>query len=245
MNPKKTRTIWGTNIFTLLGVGTVALGIISLIGYAIYKQITRKRYVSSVVNVDPSASIQSQWSLGEFEPIGKTKYFMASVSSNQSYEMSYYEKGASAVRNYMFVDTTDKSARWLVPTNNYLFLNAQQLQENDHSPGELPFDKMRGAKNSPDKSIAKWMLYIVVNADTNSDQRLTEKDRRVMAISSVSGDGYTELIQNVDAVKGSTLPDENTLIFFYESDKKYFVAEINLAQHQVTETKELPKFPLN
>lgn len=230
------------NAFAVLGVGAVALTLFSLIGYAVYKDITRKRHVSSVVNVDPSAPIQAKWWLGDFAQIANTKYFMAAASSEQSYEMSHYEKGASAVRNYMFVDSTDKSARWLVPTNKYLFLGAEQLHEKQMLPGEDFANKYGGAVKPPDQAIVKWMRYLVVTADTNGDQRLTEKDQRVVAISTVSGEGYTELIRNVDAVMGSSLRNENTLIYFYESDKKYFIAEINLPQRQVTTTKELPKF---
>lgn len=219
----------------------MALGLFSLIGYAIYKDITRKRYISSVVNVDPSAPIQAKWWLSDFTQIANTKYFMAAASSEQSYEMSHYEKEASAVRNYMFVDGADKSARWLTPTNNYLFLDANELHESKMLPGEASANKYGAIVNAPGQASVKWMRYLVVNADTNGDQRLTEKDQRVIAISSVSGEGYTELIRNVDAVRGSTLRNENTLILFYESDKKYFVAEINLPQRQIVETKELPK----
>ncbi len=146
------------------------------------------------------------------------------------------------MRNYMFVDSADKSARWLTPTNNYLFLGAEQLYEKQMLPGEAAANKYDGTASAPGQASIKWMRYLVVNADTNGDQRLTEKDQRVIAFSSVSGEGYTELIRNVDAVMGSMLRNENMLILFYESDKKYFVAEINLPQRQAVETKELPKF---
>lgn len=227
MNQHKPGTIWGMNSILKVIVGAFALAIVTFIGYRIFKEITRRREVSSVVNIEQNANIQAAWDLGNFESIAHTNYLMAPVFSKQSYQQSYYEKGASAVRNYLFVNAIDKTTNWLVETNNYLFLSA---------------DKLHWSDNKPDEGTIKWIKYRVVKSDTNADGRLTDKDRWAIAFTDATGKGYTELIQNVEELLGSTLRDENTLIIFYKIDQKRFVSEINLPLRKITETKELPIF---
>jgi hypothetical protein len=217
------RTIWRINSVLILTVGLMSFGLLAYIGYELYKQKFQTRDVSEVVNVDSDAYVNSEWALGGFSRVEGTNYLMAPAFSKQNYQVSYYEKGASAVRNYLFVNAVDKSSRWLIPDNKALFLSSDRLSQGDVS-------------NKP----MQWMKYEVIKADTNQDKRLTEKDQRAIAISSLTGEGYVELVKNIDELLGSQVQDENTLLLFYRSGQKRFVSEINLPKRQVTVTKELP-----
>jgi hypothetical protein len=70
---------------------------------------------------------------------------------------------------------------------------------------------------------------------------MTSEDHRTIAISGAAGEGYAELIQNIDQILGSKLRDENSLLIFYNTNRSSFVSEINLHERQVIVTKELPK----
>lgn len=213
----------------LIIVITAGLMVLVAVGYVAYKIFTGtliKRHVDSVVNVDAQARINSEWKLGNFAYLSGTDYLMAAVYSEQDYQMTYSSKEATAVRNYLFINATDKSSRWLIPHHKYLFLRSQNL--------------LRPDEERSDKAVIKWIRYEVVKADTNGDGRLTSDDRRTIAFSNAAGEGYAEIIQNVDEVLGSHLRDENTWLEIYKSGDKNFVAEINLPQHQITVTKDLP-----
>lgn len=220
------RAVWRVNALLILLVGMLAFGVLAFASYEIYKEKFRRRAVSEVVNVEPNVRVSSEWTLGGFERVDGTDYLMAPAYSTQSYQVSYYEKGSSSVRNYLFVNAADKTSRWLVPNNNYLFLAAEKLIQTDDA----------GKTNA-----AKWMKYELVKLDTNKDKRMTSEDHKTIAVSGVTGEGYTELIQGVDRMLGSKLRDESTLLIFHNTGENSFVSEINLPERRILITKELPK----
>lgn len=222
--PNLFRAIWRINSLLILAIGALAFCVLAYAGYEIFKDKFR-RQVGDVVNVEPQARVASEWSLGSFQQVEGTDYFMAPAHSKQSYQQSYYEKDASAVRNYLFVSAADKTGRWLVPRNSYLFLDAERLLR----PG-----------GDKDDNAVRWMKYEVVKSDTDGDGRMTAKDVRTIAVSGAAGEGYAELIPDVSEVLGSKLTDENTLLVFYNISGSSFVSEINLPERRVAVTKELP-----
>lgn len=230
------RTKWSAKSLLILAMGLIFFGVVVLVAYQVYKVATRNRQVQNVVNVDSAAVIESEWTLGNFERINGTDYVMAAAHSKQSYQGSYYEKDASAVRNYLFVNAFDKSSRWLVPTNKYLFLTAEKLRL-EAKPGAKSHEQVEGYNSQ----AIRWIKYELVKSDTNNDGRFTTKDRRTIAVSDASGENYTEVIENIEQILGSMLNDEDTLLIFYSTGAGSYVSEINLPKRQVTTTKELPK----
>jgi hypothetical protein len=233
------RPSWGAKSLLMLAVGLLALGLLAFVAYQIYKVAFRTRQVNDVVNVEPDARIESEWSLGNFSRVAGTDYVMAPAHSKQTYQASYYEKDASAVRNYIFVNVMDKSSRWLVPTNKYLFLTAEKLLLLRDTGAEMS----AGTQTTSDRNseVAKWMSYEVVKSDTNGDGRLTGNDLRAIAISSATGEGYAEVIQNVEQTLGSMLRGGDTLLVFHSTGGRSYVSEVDLPKRQVTVTRELPK----
>lgn len=230
------RARWNTRSLLILAAGLAILSVVVLVSYQVYKVATRNRQVQNVVSTDTTSFIESEWTLGNFERINGTDYVMAPTHSKQSYQASYYEKDASAVRNYLFVNALDKSSRWLAPTNKYLFLTAEKLRLE-----AKPDEKSHQQTEANNSKAIRWIKYELIKSDTNGDGRLTTRDRRTIAVSGATGENYTEVIENVEQVLGSMLNDENTLLIFYNTGASSFVSEVNLPTRQVTITKELPK----
>lgn len=89
--------------------------------------------------------------------------------------------------------------------------------------------------------VAGW-LYYIVTTDTNGDGLLSAYDRFTLALSNVGGDGYVELIQDVEIDLGKTSPDAATLFVFYRQNGKNYQAKIDLAAKTVISTVEMPSF---
>jgi hypothetical protein len=230
------RNKWTTKTLLILIAGLMVFSVLSLIFYKVYKDATRNRQVQNVVNVETATRIESEWEFGSFERVGGTDYVMAPTHSKQSYQTSYYEKDASAVRNYLFVNTVDKSSRWLVPTNKYLFLTSEKLLRQATEQGA------RSVKQTDENNEEiKWIKYEIIKSDTNQDGRFTSNDRRTIAISNANGETYTEVIEDVERVLGSMLRDSDTLLIFHSTNGSSYVTEVNLPGRQVTITRELPR----
>ena len=217
--------IWKIDAVLILIGGLMALGVLGYTAYRIYQDVFRSRDVSSMVNIAANTQMSSEWALGDFDRLEGTDYLMAPVHSTQTYQASYYEKGTSAVRNYLFVNSINKSSRWLVPNNNYLFLSRHK-----------EFYKPQSGS-----SRVIWLRYEVVKSDTNQDGRLTRDDKRTIGISDPNGDRYSELITNIDQILGYEMLNENSLLIFYRTDTKNYIAEINISERSIIVTNELPE----
>jgi len=219
------QTIWKIDAVLILIGGLIALVVFGYSAYMIFQDVFRSRDVSSMVNIEANMQMSSEWALGDFDRLEGTDYLMAPVYSTQSYQAAYYEKGTSAVRNYLFVNAIDKSSLWLVPHNNYLILSRHK---EFYSPP-------RGS------SFVTWLRYEVVKSDTNQDGRLTRDDKRTIGISDPNGDRYSELITNIDQILGYEMLNENSFLIFYRKDTKNYIAEINISERSIIVTNELPE----
>ncbi len=217
--------IWKIDAVLILIGGLIAMGVFGYAAYRIYQDVFRSRDVSSMVNIEANTQMSSEWALGGFDRLEGTDYLMAPVYSTQTYQAAYYEKGTSAVRNYLFVNAVDKSSRWLVPNNNYLFLSRHKEFNNPTSGS----------------SWVTWLRYEVVKSDTNQDGQLTREDKRTIGISDPTGERYSELITDIDQILGYEMLEENYLLIFYRTDTKNYIAEVDISDRRIIVTNELPE----
>ena len=130
-----------------------------------------------------------------------------------------------AVNNYVFFDMDSEQFHALLPANDYAIINKIGLPLFDD--GKHP--------------INGW-LYFVVKADTNQDKLLSANDKFTLSISDVGGNGYVELIPDMDVSLGQFMKSDTLLLFFYrQNDKKYY-AKIDLQSRSVLATTEYPSF---
>ncbi len=221
------RWIWRFNalMFSISGLIFVSVAAVALypsvkdflLGKPIY-------HASDMVNIEENAKIDSEWKLGGFSQISNTNFMMSPVHSKQEFDIGYSGKEASATRNYFFLNFADKTTRWLVPTNKYLFVNDGEIKE---------------SKDNTSKVLA--MRYKLVKEDTNGDGRLTSTDKQTFAISEIDGSNFTELIEGIDESLGEEHPTPDSLLLFYRSNSKNFLAEIKISEKKIIQIKELPK----
>ncbi|MCL6435718.1 MAG: hypothetical protein K6T90_16200 [Leptolyngbyaceae cyanobacterium HOT.MB2.61] len=224
--PRFFRFIKSANALIFFGVGLLLLGVLGYTAYQIYRETLRDRTASGVVNIaSPNQNTKTQMSLGTFASIEGTFYYLAPINVEQEYRQGYYDKATSSTRNYLILNTADKSAVRLVPRNDLLFVHVEKL----------------GQKDKAGKLIkAEGLMYEVVKVDSNGDDRLTETDQKAIALSEVSGKNYTELLPNVDRVLGKVQIAPAKVMLIYTIGNQNFVAEIDVTARQVVSAQKLP-----
>lgn len=176
-------------------------------------------------NVPPIANAGAKRTLGPFRPVHGTTNLMAPIASDVKGEYLSSKGTYANTHNYAFFNMADELTRTLLPTNDYWITETKRLPEEED----------RGQQSAP----IQWFLYYVVKSDTDGDKKLTSKDNKVLAISDAGGDGYTEVISDVEEVYGQSLSGTNSLYVIYRSKSIKHVAKIDLPNRRLVSTKEL------
>ncbi|NEQ65875.1 MAG: hypothetical protein F6K21_10320 [Symploca sp. SIO2D2] len=182
--------------------------------------------------------------LSTFQCIPGTEQMISSVL------LDHQGKGLSSKRgyhgethNYSFFDKSQETVTFtkLLPNNDYVIKRIIQLTE-----AGVPNPQ---AKNSgivepaefscTDSPVIKWLLYLVVNQDTNGDDQLDSTDIPLLAMSDVSGKSYTELIPGVQRILNIIMKDSQQLMVIYKKDNQYHFSMIDLLQREVTLTEQI------
>jgi len=227
--PLTFRTIWKIDALIIL-IGGV--GVCLMTGYAGFEFLQsrfRPYQKEGVVTVEGHA--EERWGLGNFLTIPGAGCMVAPLNSVQSYSRSLNEKDLSAVRNYLFLNVQDKSTRWLTPKHDRLILSMEWMAADGSSEN----------KWGTDKKPVKWLIFQVVPSDTDGDGRLTENDRKAIAVANPDGSQYAEVVRDADELLGTTWMAGDKLLLIYTAGGKSLVSEIDLPGRKVSVTKELPK----
>lgn len=235
-----------------LCISLLLLVILSYSGYRVAKSfftVSTISKVKSVTNLNkPKQSKEIKYYLSSFESFANTNYLIASINiQGDSRKFSYesYEKDSGTTRNFMFFDIQNKSTRLLIKNNDSLFLKYHVLGEaiNNKRKNGNPIQK-----NSPNTAIPEnlnsvqniqGLWYEVVTTDTNQDGRLGHNDQKTIAMSDISGENYTEVIQNIDNIISTHQPNAKQLLVFWYGNNKNYVSEIDILSKRVIQTREL------
>jgi hypothetical protein len=230
------RWIWRANgVFILFaGIGLIcllAIGIFSLV-----KEAFRLRHYNSVrIQTEPSESVTVKFGYGKFARIEGTDFAMSPISSEQKTFASVFESSSSSyktgysntVRNFAFLNLADQSIRFLLPNNDILIVANSKITAKKNS------------SDSSENSIA-CLSYQVVVSDTNGDKQLSSADKKTIALSSVDGTDYLEMLKNVDDVVGEERIDDDLMLYTYVLNGKTIISLISLTERKIVSTKELP-----
>ena len=170
------------------------------------------------------AKPQVKRELGMFSEVEGTPHLIAAITAREEggflskleSSSSGYERDAL---NYVFINKDDDSIRRLLPNNDSLILSAIRF---------------------PEKGKVEWFMYQVVKSDSNNDGELSYKDRTTIAVSDSGGNGYAELVSDVEARLGYAMSDANTLLVLYVKDAKKHYSKIDLPNRKLLVTNEFP-----
>jgi len=178
--------------------------------------------------------------LSSFNPIKGTDYLMAGIVAtpgtrevsfnplewiNSSGSSSY----SSGTYNYVFFNLDTEQYHRLLPANEYVIYQTSGFPS-------LQYDPVNPDQPAP---TVEWWVYSIIKKDTSKDGFLGYEDKLTIGVSDVGGNGYTELIESVDAVLSQVYKDGSTLFIIYSADKKNYIAKLNPSMREVLSTTEM------
>lgn len=194
-------------------------------------------------NSGPTPTLQPvEKILSSFNPILGTDYLMAGVvSAPDTRDSSFnplewinnsgrgYSSYSTGTYNYVFFNLNTEEYKRLLPTNEYSIFQTSGFPVLQYDPA------------NPDQPAptVEWWVYSVIKTDTNTDGYFGSGDKLTIAISDVGGNGYTEVIENVDAILSQIYKDSSALFIIYNADKKNFIAKINPSTREIISTTEM------
>jgi hypothetical protein len=201
----------------------------------------QRAYNQSGTGAEPAPTPQPiKKILSSFIPVQGTNYLMSGVISapvsregslnplewiNSSSSSSY----SSGTYNYVFFNLGTEEYKRLLPTNEYVIFQTSGFPTLQPDPA-IP--------NKPAPTVERW-VYSIIKKDTNHDGNLGYGDKLTISISDVGGNGYTELIENVDAILSQIYKDNFAMFIIYNADQKNYIAKINPSMYKVITTTEM------
>jgi hypothetical protein len=220
------RLVWRFNSVAIMLATIVAISVLGVIAYMTLHEITGRRSMRNVVNVDGPQQVTDKWEFGQMSAIRGTSYVTIPLYSDQTYTQSHYSKEAKATRNILFIDAPGSDRHWLFDANDYLIAEHRLITEGSiHKEG----------------SIVKAILYSVVKKDTNGDKRLTTKDQKDIALSAPNGRNYKEILKGIDSLLGHELVNRDTILLLYQKQGIAYSASVGLSDFSIMSQSELPK----
>jgi len=215
-------------LLAILAVLTGVLGCVSssgggpVIGGAAASTPTPDKVIGGFTSID-GTDIQ----IAPITDTGSSSFNLLEMLESSRYYSSY---SGYSIYNYVFFDTRSETVHALLSDNSARITRIDGYPEPDYT---LPVEE---------RTSVRWWMFVLVKHDTNDDNVLDEEDRQTIAVSDVNGNGYIELIKDVDEVLTTVFKDVEMLLVIYHANEKYFLARIDLPTRAVISTTELPSF---
>ena len=225
--------VWRFNALAIAGAATTCILLGLYGGLMIFKEETRPRRVTNVVNIDQQDKVLEEFSLGTPSTIAATSYVRVPLYRGQSYSVgSIYSKGSQQVVNLLFLNSSTNESRWL-------FNGVGQLVLDSH----VMFNKLKDAPDQPRAAVA--VVYVVVEKDTNGDKRLTEKDVISLATSATDGTNYRKLIEGIDQLYSVQQIADDKVLVLYQKNRETVSELYGVLSMALLMQASVPKVSLN
>ena len=220
--------IWRINAVLILLAGLLAVGLLCEAGFSLISSLTRTRHVDDVAINALGETKESSAELGSFEAITGSTVLRAPLTVRNSGPLgSSYESGTT--RNYLYFDPATRSTHWLCPSMDGVVLSSTALPADDY-----------GAP----KSNAVVAVHVVVNKDSNNDERLTDSDSKQIAVSAPDGTGYRVVVAQADRLNKALMLSPTRLLILYSMGSKLAAVELDASNLAAAATTyEIPIAP--
>jgi len=109
--------------------------------------------------------------------------------------------------------------------------------------GQSLFDKAKFLPNYA--RIVVGMVYVIIDKDSNGDNRLNEKDAVSLATSDLDGNNYRKLIESIEQLYSVQQIADDKVLVLYQKDKQSFSQLYSLPGMLPLKQAIIPKVGLN
>ena len=219
------KIVWRINGVLILCVVAVAGFVLLFASYEMFKDKSRDRNVSNIINVNAETQKKEYMFLGSFSKIEGREFFICPLRANQEYDRSYYSKSASSVRNYLYFNQYDYSSRWLLESNNWLINNKYAIYKNF---------------NEDEKNITIGFFYEIVKKDSNGDGIINYDDNKSIYHSKFDGTNLIVVLEETTDILGINQIDDNKTIIFHRNDRKSQAVVVDNSTGNIIKKSDLP-----
>lgn len=227
--------LWRVNAVLAAFFMVIGLLVGVFVFYKTISSVIRERTVRNVVNVSPQSVEQDKFELAFPDVIEGSDYVKIPLSRDQKYNVGYFSKAAQSEVNFLFLNVTDGSSRWLAPGNSQLIRSDLLLFDSLKSP-----ETFKSEKVSPRKPLR--IIYRVVEGDSDANGRITFKDKISVFTSGIDGAGYSRLVDEADKILLTTQTTDEQFMVMYNKDGKthYQVFDVRDAKPVFNGQIEIP-----
>jgi hypothetical protein len=228
--------VWQFNALAIAGAAVICILLGLYAGVMIFKQETRPRRITNVVNVGAQDKISEEFTLGSPATIAGTQYVRIPLYRGQSYGASggslYSKSGQQNVVNYLFLNFSSNESRWLFESAGQLLISSQVLS-----------NKLKTLPN--EQNAAVGIIYTVVERDSNDDNRLTDKDAVSLAASAVDGTNYRKLIEGIERLYSVEQIADDKVLVLYQKNQQTISETYSVPAMVKLQQSSIPKVNLN
>lgn len=218
------RIIWRLNALLIFGVSVMGILFLSYLSWNLWEDVFGEKPKESIVNIDEEAVIELKWQYRTIVDIDGSDYVMMPLESAQGYEQDYYGKFTEAARNILFVNMISNDYHWLFPDNSRLVLQHSAVSE-------IPY--------SSAPPIVRVIVFLLVEEDSNQDDRLTRTDLKTIALSHPEGRDVERVVTGVDELIGMRVVDKHRLMLFYQKDGQFNSMAVALSDLSISSNKTI------
>lgn len=196
-------------------IGIIALG--AFVSVLLFKDASARK-VPNVVNVGAREDIAEEFSFGRPEIIAGTSDVRVPLRRQQTYSDGRYYSGSfgpkrtDQIVNYVFLNTSTNESRWLFESAGQLILESHVL-----------YRQLKHVADDSRESVG--IVYVVVDRDSNGDNRLSEKDAVSLIASGVDGANARKLVEGIEELYSiQQIADDKVLVLYLKN--KQTVSEV-------------------
>ena len=146
-----------------------------------------------------------------------------STSSYNMYGSGGYRRTHS--KNVLFINTTTDEMKWLFRGVRQIVTSIEQLPKWD----------------SKNPQNSRYLIYAVIDTDTNGDGEVNRDDSSSLAFSEIDGSGYQVILNHYERIISEILLDGDILVVVYQKAGVGYAARYSLSPFKLITRTELPK----
>jgi hypothetical protein len=224
--------IWRFNALVIAGAAVVCMVVGVYFIILIFKEETRERRVTDVVNVGENAEVNEDFVFGYPDTMVGTDYVKIPLYRDQSYDMQYYSKSSERNEvNHLFLNASNNESKWLLDGTNQLFISDMALS-----------DKIEGLSTETNRTVG--FVYQLVEDDSDDDGRLTNKDAITISTSNADGTQYKNLIEGIDRLYSVRQIADDKLLVLYQKNEETVSELYSVPSMKQVSQQKIPKVNL-